>query len=126
MNETTDYRKKFADNIVSQIAPATREALSKEQLDSVKTAIYKNLPPKRKHAMDVHGVLPLFIKKFYFVFSSGTDVREKKDTDVYYDFRKKTTARDVVTLFVSLLMVFSIFGYLLINIYNQLGRIELF
>jgi len=115
MGGNFEKKNPIAEKILTQIDPAILKTFSQEQLTAIRTSIYQILPPKKKHSLDVHGTIPLFFRRIYFVFSSGKDERNKDEHDVPYELRAKTAVRDAMTVLTSMLFVLSIFGALLLG-----------
>ena len=104
----------IAEKILAETDPSILETLSPEQLTGIRASIDKNMPQKKKHAMDVRGTIPFFFGRIYFVISFGKDKRKKEKKDVPFELRTKTTVRDVIALLVALAVVFSVFGLLIL------------
>ena len=115
MGEENEKKNPIAEKILAQIDPAILKTFSQDQLTAIRNSIYQNLPPKKKHSLDVHGTIPLLFRRIYFVFSSGKDERQKDEKDVAFELRAKTAVRDAMTLLVSMLFVLSVFGGLLLG-----------
>ena len=115
MGEEIEKKKPIAEKILTQIDPAILKTFSQDQLTAIRNSIYQNLPPKKKHSLDVRGTIPLWFRRIYFVFSSGKDERQKDEKDVPLELRAKTAVRDAVTILVSMLFVLSVFAALLLG-----------
>jgi len=115
MEENQETNNPIAEKILTQIDPAILKTFSQEQLAAIRTSIYQNLPPKKKHVLDVHGTIPLIFRRIYFAFYSGIDERQKDEKGVAYELRAKTTVRDALTVLASMLFVISVFAALLIG-----------
>jgi len=105
----------FAEKILTQIEPDILKTFSQEQLTAIRTSVYQNLPTKKKHSLDVHGTIPLFIRRIYFAFSSGKDERTKNEKDIPFELRAKTAVKDVLILSATMLFVLAVFGALLMG-----------
>ncbi len=66
----------FTNHIWKRLDPEVRKSLSKEQTIAVLEAIHSG-SKGRKHTIDLRGVIPLFFKKYYFVFHFGRDTRQQ-------------------------------------------------
>ena len=115
MGKGIEKKNPIVEKILTQIDPAILKTFSQDQLTAIRNSIYQNLPPNKKHSLDVRGSIPLFFRRIYFVFSSGKDEREKDKKDVPFELRAKTAVRDAVTLLLSMLFVLSVFGVLLLG-----------
>jgi hypothetical protein len=79
------------------------------------------VPERKKHFLDVHCTLPLFFKRYYIVFSSGTDHRKNKEGCPDFDHRVKTLARDIAFVLVGLLCFSSFFGTIIYKLLQKMG-----
>ena len=64
----------FTYHVMERIDPEVRASLTPAQLSAIKEAISASRPLK-KHPIDIRGVIPLFLVRYYFVFMSGRDRR---------------------------------------------------
>lgn len=64
----------FTYHIMKNIDSNTRNSLSPLQLSAIKEAIRAS-QPKKKHPVDIRGVINLFFIRYYFVFLMGRDRR---------------------------------------------------
>ena len=61
-------------HILNRIDPNILNSLSFKQLSAIKDAIRAS-QPKKKHGVDLRGVIPLYFAKYYFVLIMGRDNR---------------------------------------------------
>ena len=115
MEENLETTNPISEKVINQIDPTIRETFSQEQLAAIRTSISQNLPPRKKHSVEVHGTIPLFFKRIYFVFFSGKDVRKQTGKQVPFELRAKTALKDALTVAGSLLFAFLVFGVLLLG-----------
>ena len=64
----------FTYHVMERIDPKVRASLTPVQLSAIKEAIRANRP-SQKHTIDIRGVIPFFLVRYYFVFLSGRDRR---------------------------------------------------
>ena len=64
----------FTHHVIERIDPKVRASLTPVQLSAIKEAIRANRP-SQKHTVDIRGVIPFFLVRYYFVFLSGRDRR---------------------------------------------------
>jgi len=64
----------FTYHVMERIDPKVRASLTPAQLSAIKAAIRANRP-SQKHTIDIRGVIPFFLVRYYFVFLSGRDRR---------------------------------------------------
>lgn len=115
MNDVKASHKKLVEKILSDIDPEIRATLEDAQIAAIEKALVKNLPEKKKHPVDIHGVLPLLFNRLYFVFSAGKDNRETTMAPEYDD-RTKTPAQQMIGFLVMFLFISCILGYFLLTV----------
>jgi len=64
----------FTHHILNNINKETLNSLSARQLSAIREAISAS-QPKKKHSVDIRGIINLFFIRFYFVFLIGRDQR---------------------------------------------------
>lgn len=64
----------FTYHVMERIDPKVRASLTPAQLSAIKAAIRANRP-SQKHTIDIRGIIPFFLVRYYFVFLSGRDRR---------------------------------------------------
>ena len=64
----------FTHHILNNIDSKVINSLSSMQLSAIKEAIRAS-QPKKKHSIDIRGVMKLFFARYYFVFLMGRDRR---------------------------------------------------
>ncbi len=107
----------FINDILNSINRDVLYSLSFEQLAEIKKAIEENLPKRKKHSIDVHFTLPFLFKRYYFVFSSGTDTRgNKKATQKQIEQRVRTRTSDIVIVFASFFCLSAFIGTIIYRI----------
>ena len=101
-------------NIINGMKPEIKDTVTAEQIEEIKRSISNHLPGQKSHAVDLHGVLPLIFKRFYFVFSSGPDARVKQaDVDTVVDQRSEKILKDTLAFLVGMFCFSAIFGYMI-------------
>lgn len=87
----------YSNHIMNRIPTKIQKSLTVEQKEAIEKAIRSGITPK-EHAIDIRGVIPLFYKKFYFVFHFGRDTRSTtKDNE---EERRKMTKHFTNTVFI--------------------------
>jgi len=77
LNNFENYHKQLrpiAEKILTRIDPAILKTFTQDQLTAIRNSICQNLPPKKKHSLDVHGTIPLFFRRMYFVSNCGVNL----------------------------------------------------
>ena len=64
----------FTYHVMARIDPKVRASLTPAQLSAIKEAVSASRPSK-KHPIDIRGVIPFFLVRYYFVILSGRDRR---------------------------------------------------
>ena len=64
----------FTYHVMERIDPKVRASLTPAQLSAIKAAVSASRPSK-KHPIDIRGVIPFFLVRYYFVILSGRDRR---------------------------------------------------
>lgn len=119
MYNTTEVKEERTERILSKIDPDIRETLNIDQVVAIEKAIVDNLPEQKDHPVDIHGVLPLFFRRLYFVFSAGKDTRASKE-HVEDDDREETPAHRMVAFVIIILLFASIFGNFIVLGYEYI------
>jgi len=65
------------DHFMRRLDPTVRSSLSETQLSSIRAA-YGEVERDKRHAIEIRGVIPLFLARFYFVFFLGRERRYDK------------------------------------------------
>ena len=64
----------FTYHVMERIDPKVRASLTPVQLSAIKEAVSASRPSK-KHPIDIRGIIPFFLVRYYFVILSGRDRR---------------------------------------------------
>ena len=98
----------------SELIPKVRASLSPVQLSAIREAISASRP-SRKHPIDIRGVIPFFLARYYFVILSGRD-RRLHTKRIEEKRRWLTSLTGVLILFiigvVPLILIFVLLLYL--------------
>jgi hypothetical protein len=112
----------IVEDILNDINRDVLYSLSFEQLAEIKKAVVNILPNRKKHSIDVHFTIPLFFKRFYFVISSGPDIRRnKKDSEEITNLRAKTPPSDVAIVIACFLSISAFMGTIIFKIFQAIA-----
>ncbi len=87
----------YSNHIINRIPTEIQRTFTSEQKEAIQKAIRSGIEPK-EHAIDLRGVIPLFYKKYYFVFHFGRDTRSV--TQENEEERRKIAKHFANTLFI--------------------------
>ncbi len=99
MNEIRESET-FADFIFRKIDPKVRSTFDTQQIEALTKAL-NECGPLRKHLVDIRGVLPLFLMRYYFVLLMGIDRRMSKTSTT---IERRRTGTLMGTLFFLILI----------------------
>ena len=122
----------FTQHVIERMDPKVRASLTPVQLSAIKEAIRANRP-SQKHTIDIRGIIPFFLVRYYFVFLAGRD-RRLCTTRIEDKRRWLTSLSGGLTLFIlgvtPLLLILALLLYLVkcslgINIMPEMHLKEL-
>ncbi len=114
MEETLAGRNGIVEKIINSLSFNLQDALPPERVSEIKQAFSQCLGERKKHYIDMHGVIPLIFTRIYCALSLGRDIRRSNTKEKTINERRiGVSIKDVMIVVVTLLIISAFVGQIL-------------